>query len=165
MWNSLYVTYTSINKNKNKVNKVSHYYWLIMDKHLFCGWKVKMKEKVRQSSVWLCVTPWTVACQAPLSIGLSSKNTGVVCHTLLQGIFLTQGQNLNLLHCRRILHHLSHLGIVQIGRSPEELAESSNFNACKQFVSACAFSSSLIRSSVKRSVLRAASTDIVEEKG
>ena len=26
------------------------------------------------------------------------KNTGVGCHFLLQGIFLTQGSNLNLLH-------------------------------------------------------------------
>ena len=28
------------------------------------------------------------------------KNTGVVCHSLLQGIFLTQGLNPGLLHCR-----------------------------------------------------------------
>ena len=34
-------------------------------------------------------TPWTVACQAPLSMGLS-KNAEVVCHFLLQGIYLTQ---------------------------------------------------------------------------
>ena len=34
----------------------------------------------------------------------SGKNTGVGCHTLLQGIFLTQGSNLRLLHCRRILY-------------------------------------------------------------
>ena len=35
------------------------------------------------------------------------KNTGVGCHALLQGIFLTQGSNLpllKLLHCRRILY-------------------------------------------------------------
>ena len=31
------------------------------------------------------------------------KNTGVVCHPLLQGIFLTQGSNPGLLHCERIL--------------------------------------------------------------
>ena len=31
------------------------------------------------------------------------------CHFFLQGIFLTQGSNLNLLHCRRILYPLSHL--------------------------------------------------------
>ena len=40
----------------------------------------------------------------------SGKNTGVGCHFLLQGIFLTQGWNLGLLHCRPILYHLSHQG-------------------------------------------------------
>ena len=36
------------------------------------------------------------------------KNTGVGCHSLLQGIFLTKGLNLGLLNCRQILYHLSH---------------------------------------------------------
>ena len=35
------------------------------------------------------------------------KNTGVGCQSLLQGIFLTQGLNLGLLHCRQILYYLS----------------------------------------------------------
>ena len=35
------------------------------------------------------------------------KNTGVGCHSLLQGIFPTQGSNLGLLHYRQILYHLS----------------------------------------------------------
>jgi len=38
-----------------------------------------------------------------------AKNTGVGCHFLLQGIFLAQGSNQGLLHCRRILYRLSHL--------------------------------------------------------
>ena len=38
------------------------------------------------------------------------KNTGVSSHSLLQGIFLTQGSNQGFLHCRRILYHLSHQG-------------------------------------------------------
>ena len=38
------------------------------------------------------------------------NNTGVGCHFLLQGIFLTQGLNPGLLHCRQILFHLSHQG-------------------------------------------------------
>ena len=41
---------------------------------------------------------------------LQGKNIGVGCHALLQGIFLTQGSNLGLLHCRQILYHLSHRG-------------------------------------------------------
>ena len=36
------------------------------------------------------------------------KNTGVGGHSLLQGIFLTQGSNLGLQHYRWILYHLSH---------------------------------------------------------
>ena len=50
------------------------------------------------SHTQLLVTPWTVAHQAPLSMGVPSKNTGVGCHFLLQGIFLTHGSNLCLLH-------------------------------------------------------------------
>ena len=37
------------------------------------------------------------------------KNTGVRCHSLLQGIFLTQGSNLGLLHCRQFLYQLSYV--------------------------------------------------------
>ena len=37
-------------------------------------------------------------CQSPLSMGFSGKNTGMGCHALLQGIFLTQGLNPHLLH-------------------------------------------------------------------
>ena len=36
--------------------------------------------------------------------------TGVGCHSLLQRIFLTQGMNPGLLHCRQILYHPSHQG-------------------------------------------------------
>ena len=38
------------------------------------------------------------------------KNTGVGGHSHSQGIFLTQGWNPGLLHCRQILDHLSHEG-------------------------------------------------------
>ena len=38
------------------------------------------------------------------------------CHALLQGIFLTQGSNPGLLHCRQILYHLSHQGSLCGGR-------------------------------------------------
>ena len=52
----------------------------------------------------------SVACQAPLSMEFSKQKYWVGCHSLLQGIFLTQESNLGLLHCRRILYHLSHQG-------------------------------------------------------
>ena len=41
----------------------------------------------------MTLTPGTVAHQAPLSMGFSSKNTGVGCPALLQGIFLTLGSD------------------------------------------------------------------------
>ena len=40
----------------------------------------------------------------------SGKCTGVGCHFLLQGIFLTQGSNPGLPHCRQTLYHLWHQG-------------------------------------------------------
>ena len=39
-----------------------------------------------------------------------SKNIGVGSHFPLYGIFLTQGLNPGLLHCRQIPYHLSHMG-------------------------------------------------------
>ena len=57
--------------------------------------KVKVKSL---SPVWLFATPWTVAYQVPLSMGFSSKGTGVGCHFLLQGIFPTQELIPYLLH-------------------------------------------------------------------
>ena len=56
------------------------------------------------------VTPWTVACQAPLSWNFPGKNTGMDCHFTLQGIFPTQGLNLCLLHWQANSLPLSHLG-------------------------------------------------------
>ena len=39
-----------------------------------------------------------------------SKNTGVGCHSLLQGIFLARGLNPGLPYCRQILYHMNHQG-------------------------------------------------------
>ena len=50
--------------------------------------------KSLQSCLQFCETLWIVAHHAPLSIGFSSKNTGVGCHAFLQGIFPTQESNL-----------------------------------------------------------------------
>ena len=46
--------------------------------------------------LWLCNSP--------------SKNTAVGSHSLLPGIFPTQGLNLGLLYCRWVLYHLSYWG-------------------------------------------------------
>ena len=48
-------------------------------------WKVKMKSLSR---VRLLATPWTVAYQAPPSMGFPSKSTRVACHCLLRDIYI-----------------------------------------------------------------------------
>ena len=85
--------------------------------------------------IWLFAAPWTVQparlfCpwDSPLSIGFSivHGNTGLGCHFLLQGIFLTLGSNL-CLWCphigRWILDNQRHLG------SPQPLLLGSNPSA------------------------------------
>ena len=73
------------------------------------------------SHVRLFVTLWTVARQAPLSMGFPSKNSGVGGHFLLQGIFPTQGSNQSqfrwtlftcIFGCTRSL--LLHMGFLQL---------------------------------------------------
>ena len=67
--------------------------------------------------VQLFATPWTVACQAPLSMQFffPGKNTEVGCHFLLQEIFSTQGSNRDLwclLHWQKWATGLSPCNIV-----------------------------------------------------
>ena len=62
--------------------------WVIGIQILFC--MLSYFTRVR-----LFVAPWTVARQTPLSMDSPGKNTGVGCHAVLQGIFLTQGSKLH----------------------------------------------------------------------
>ena len=58
------------------------------------------------------VTLWTIAHKTLCPWGSLGKITGVGCHFLLQGIFLTQGSNMHLLslwHCRQVLFHKCYL--------------------------------------------------------
>ena len=66
------------------------------------------KVSVRCSVLPDSATPWTVACVCQWNF--PGKNTGVDSHFLLQKIFLIQGLNPGLLHCRQVLYHLSHQG-------------------------------------------------------
>ena len=68
------------------------------------------RESKSLSHVRLFATPWIVAHQAPLSMEFSRQEHWSVCHSLLWGIFLTQGSNPVLLHFRQICYHLSHQG-------------------------------------------------------
>ena len=55
-------------------------------------------------------TPWTVACQAPLSIRCSRQEYWSGLPFPSPGIFLTQGSNPGLLHYRQTLYQLSYEG-------------------------------------------------------
>ena len=55
-------------------------------------------------------TPWTVNRQAPLSMGFSRQEYWNGLPFPSPGIFLIQGSNPGLLHCRWILYCLSHQG-------------------------------------------------------
>ena len=59
---------------------------------------------IAKSCLALFATPWTIACQAPLSMGFSGQNPGVSYHFLLQGIFPTRGLN-PLLHWQEDSYH------------------------------------------------------------
>ena len=59
-------------------------------------------------SPFCAATPGTVAHQAPLSVGFLRQECWSGLPFLSLGIFLTQGSNLGLLHCRQILYCLSH---------------------------------------------------------
>ena len=60
-------------------------------------------------------------CSLPVSYlcprDLPGKNTRMGCHFLLQGIFLTQGLNPGLLHCKQILYCLSQQGSLKVSQS------------------------------------------------
>ena len=63
------------------------------------------------------------------------KNAGVGCHSLLQGIFPTQGPNLGLLHCKQIPYLLSHQGrlmMLDVMEKPNELPGQPNVIASIQ---------------------------------
>ena len=96
--------------------------WLIM--HWSRDWSyndlVSVPQKPKKAHLcnsWprgcYCITSgnyqWLSLCLSVLSLFSFSKNTVVGCHSLLQGIFPTQGLSLCLLHCRQICYHLSYL--------------------------------------------------------
>ena len=99
------------------------------------------KEMVTHSSILAWKIPWTEEPGRLQSMGLQSqtwlsdltglqatrllcpwdfpgKSTGVGCHCLLQRIFLTQGSNPGLPHCRQTLYHLSHQGSPSFVKCP-----------------------------------------------
>ena len=72
---------------------------------LVLGLKVKVKSLSR---VRLCDPMNSSPPGSSIHGILQSNNTGVGCHFILQGIFLTQGLNPGLPHCKQTLYRLSH---------------------------------------------------------
>ena len=79
----------------------------------------EIESEVAQSCLTFCNPMDCVAYQVLCPWNFPGKSTGVGCHYLLQGIFLTQGLNPGLLHCRQMLYHLSHQG------NPKEIEDDS----------------------------------------
>ena len=77
-------------------------------------WK---KSEITQSCPTLCDLTDYKPTRLRCPWNSSGKNTGVDCHSLLQGIFLTQGSNPGLLRCRQILHCLSNQGSPSVKES------------------------------------------------
>ena len=67
---------------------------------MVCILMSEVKVLVVQLSLTLQPRGLYVARQAPLSMDSLGKNTRVCSHSLLQGIFLTQGSKLGLPHCK-----------------------------------------------------------------
>ena len=70
----------------------------------------QLKVKVKMSVALLCLTlcnSWTVPTRLLCPWDFPGKNSEMCCHSLLQAIFSSQGLNLDLLHCKQILYHLS----------------------------------------------------------
>ena len=67
-----------------------------------------LKVLVAQSCPALCDPADCSPPGSPAHGDFPSKNTGVGCHAIFQGISPTQGLSLGLLHRRQILYHLSH---------------------------------------------------------
>ena len=78
----------------------------LQEKRTIGHWKVKVK--VSCSVALDSAIPWTVATRLLCPWNSPGKNTGVGCQSLLQRIFPSQGLSPSLLHCRQILHLLSH---------------------------------------------------------
>ena len=85
-----------------------------------------MSDPLRPHELWpsslLC--PWD----------FPGKNPGVGCHFLLQVIFLTQGSNPGLLHCKQTPYQLSHEGTIKFSKEQVEGLNEAQFLPIKKLL-------------------------------
>ena len=92
-----------------------------------CNWMLQIvsrdkilyeSESVKVIVTQSCLTLWGPHGLQPTRLlcpwDSPGQNTGVGSHSLLQGIFPTQGGNPGLLRCRQILYYLNHQGSLQL---------------------------------------------------
>ena len=91
----------------------------------------KWSHSVVSDSLW---PPWTVASRLLHPWDFPGNNTGLGYHFLLQEeIFLTQGLNLDLPHCKQMLYRLSHQGSLMT----EEIIGIPRWHSGKESVCQC----------------------------
>ena len=80
----------------------------IFSRHVSESWyrNLEVKSEVRVTQSVMSDSLWPHGLFSPWNF--PGQNTGVGNHSLLQGIFPTQGSNPGFPHCRWILYHLSH---------------------------------------------------------
>ena len=101
-WQSDHWTRKAMQSTK-PLRQCSQARYFVYGSYTFQQVKVKSPSRVR-----LFATPWTVAYEAPPSMGFSRQEYWSGCHFLLQGIFPTQGSNPGLPHCMQTVYRLSH---------------------------------------------------------
>ena len=103
-------------------------FWTLVSKIMFCYRSLKNKGSLLSFILYhlflitvcvcvcVCVVQSCPALCSPVDYSppdfSPGKNTGVDCHSLLQGIFPTQESNPDLLHCRQIPYHLSYREVI-----------------------------------------------------
>ena len=98
----------------------------------FIRWFQGLCESVSHSVVSDSLRPLALQpTRLPCPWNSPGKSTGEGCHSLLQGIFPTQGPDPRLPHCRQILYNLSHqglCGISHITHLPHYVTHSKHLN-------------------------------------
>ena len=95
-----------INQQACHCREGRRHWWLerpLLLKFTFCGGLVA-------KSCLTLVTPWTIARQAPMSMGFSKQEYRSGLPFFSPGIFPSQELKLGLKHCRQILYQLSYEG-------------------------------------------------------